>query len=52
MDIIEYQNTLPTADPPWHWEQCTVDISVSKAATEAENPVILQALAMEKLDLY
>ena len=29
-----------------------LDISVSKAATETENPVILQALAMEKLDLY
>ena len=51
MDITEYQNTLSTSDPPWHRKQCEVDISVSKAATKTENPVILQALAMEKLDL-
>jgi len=51
MDIIEYQNTLSTSDPPWRRKQRTVDIYVSKAATKTENSVILQALAMEKLDL-
>ena len=51
-DITEYENTLSTSDPPWRRKQCKVDISVSKAATKTENPDILQALAMEKLDLY
>ena len=39
-------------EPPWHLKECIVDTCLINCGKKQENPQLLKALAMDKIDSY